>query len=75
MAVERDDLLAYLDRLLDLQAGRDFGPNGLQVEGGAIRRIVTGFPPAPSCSSAPRQPKPTRSSSITACSGRARHAP
>jgi len=43
MSVERDDLLALLDRLLDAGAGRDFGPNGLQVEGRReIRRVVTG---------------------------------
>ncbi len=43
MPVQRDRLITYLDGLLDAQRGRDFGPNGLQVEGRAeIGRIVTG---------------------------------
>jgi dinuclear metal center YbgI/SA1388 family protein len=43
MAVQRDRLIAYLDGLLDAQRGRDFGPNGLQVEGRAeIARVATG---------------------------------
>jgi dinuclear metal center YbgI/SA1388 family protein len=41
-AVERDRLVAYLDDLLDAQTGRDYCPNGLQVEGRpAIRKLVT----------------------------------
>lgn len=36
-------LVAYLDQYLDAAHGRDFGPNGLQVEGkGEVRRIATG---------------------------------
>jgi dinuclear metal center YbgI/SA1388 family protein len=36
------DLIVYLDQYLDSR-GRDYGPNGLQVEGKAgIRKIVTG---------------------------------
>jgi len=36
------DLIVYLDQYLDSR-GRDYGPNGLQVEGRAgIRKIVTG---------------------------------
>jgi dinuclear metal center YbgI/SA1388 family protein len=43
MAVARDRLIAFLDELLDAGRGRDFGPNGLQVEGrDSIRKIVTG---------------------------------
>lgn len=43
MAVGRDRLVAFLDELLDARRGRDFGPNGLQVEGRAeIRKIATG---------------------------------
>jgi dinuclear metal center YbgI/SA1388 family protein len=43
MAVERDRLVAFLDELLDAGRGRDFGPNGLQVEGRReIRKAVTG---------------------------------
>ncbi len=43
MAVARDRLVAYLDELLDAGRGRDFGPNGLQVEGrDQIRKIATG---------------------------------
>lgn len=40
--VSRDELVAYLGKLLDADAGEDFGPNGLQVEGRpTIRRLVT----------------------------------
>lgn len=36
-------LVAHCDQLLDAKAGKDFGPNGLQVEGRrAVRRIATG---------------------------------
>lgn len=36
-------LVAYLDHYLDAGRGRDFGPNGLQVEGrGEVRKVVTG---------------------------------
>jgi dinuclear metal center YbgI/SA1388 family protein len=41
-SIDRDSLVAYLDQYLDSR-GRDYGPNGLQVEGKKeIRRIVTG---------------------------------
>ncbi len=41
--VLREELLAYLEGLLDPGAFPDYAPNGLQVEGTAeIRRIVTG---------------------------------
>jgi len=37
------DLVAYLDDLLDARNGRDYGPNGLQVEGREeVRRVATG---------------------------------
>lgn len=40
--VARDELVAYLDRLLDVDRGGDVCPNGLQVEGAdAIDRLVT----------------------------------
>jgi dinuclear metal center YbgI/SA1388 family protein len=36
-------IVAHCDQLLDAQAGRDYGPNGLQVEGRReVRKIVTG---------------------------------
>lgn len=36
-------LVEYCDQLLDAAAGRDYGPNGLQVEGTRdVRKIVTG---------------------------------
>jgi dinuclear metal center YbgI/SA1388 family protein len=42
-AVDRDDLVVWLDTYLDAHAGKDFGPNGLQVQGrGQVRKIVTG---------------------------------
>lgn len=41
--IDRDRLVAYLDALLEAGKGRDFGPNGLQVEGRQeIRKVVTG---------------------------------
>jgi dinuclear metal center YbgI/SA1388 family protein len=37
------DLASYLDELLDARSGRDYGPNGLQVEGRSeVRKVVTG---------------------------------
>lgn len=43
MPISRDRLVAYLDALLEAQKGRDYGPNGLQVEGKAeIHKVVTG---------------------------------
>ncbi|HEX4966250.1 MAG TPA: Nif3-like dinuclear metal center hexameric protein [Thermoanaerobaculia bacterium] len=40
--VSLPDLVAYLDSYLDASRGRDYGPNGLQVEGKEeIRKIVT----------------------------------
>jgi dinuclear metal center YbgI/SA1388 family protein len=42
MSVNRDALVSYLDQYLDSR-GRDYGPNGLQVEGREeIRKIATG---------------------------------
>lgn len=41
-SIDRTALVAYLDQYLDSR-GRDYGPNGLQVEGKEeIRKIVTG---------------------------------
>jgi len=41
--LKRDQLLAYLDKLLGVKQFEDYCPNGLQVEGqDSIRRIVTG---------------------------------
>ncbi|HEX7186323.1 MAG TPA: Nif3-like dinuclear metal center hexameric protein [Thermoanaerobaculia bacterium] len=41
--IDRDALVSYLDQYLDAGRGRDYGPNGLQVEGREeIRKIVTG---------------------------------
>jgi dinuclear metal center YbgI/SA1388 family protein len=41
-SIDREALVVYLDQYLDSR-GRDYGPNGLQVEGKAeIRKIVTG---------------------------------
>ena len=42
MSVTRDALVSHLDQYLDSR-GRDYGPNGLQVEGREeIRKIITG---------------------------------
>jgi dinuclear metal center YbgI/SA1388 family protein len=41
--IQRDELIRYLDELLDVGSFDDYGPNGLQVEGGAtINKIVGG---------------------------------
>ena len=41
--IQRDELLAYLAELLNVQAFTDYAPNGLQVEGRSeIKKIVTG---------------------------------
>ena len=41
--VGREDLVAYLNDYLDVDRGRDYCPNGLQVQGkDEIRRIVSG---------------------------------
>ncbi len=41
--VGRDRLVGYLDALLDAGEGKDYGPNGLQVEGRPrIHRLITG---------------------------------
>jgi putative NIF3 family GTP cyclohydrolase 1 type 2 len=41
--MNRDDLVTYLDELLEASRGEDFCPNGLQVEGASsVERIVTG---------------------------------
>jgi dinuclear metal center YbgI/SA1388 family protein len=43
VAIGRDQLVAYLDRFLAADAGRDYGPNGLQVQGKEeIGKLVTG---------------------------------
>lgn len=42
-SIDRSQLLHYLDAFLEGQKGRDYGPNGLQVEGRAeISKLVTG---------------------------------
>jgi dinuclear metal center YbgI/SA1388 family protein len=42
-SVDRDALVRWLDAYLDAHAGKDFGPNGLQVQGrGEVRKMVTG---------------------------------
>jgi dinuclear metal center YbgI/SA1388 family protein len=39
----RDEIIAYLDDLLEIEAFTDYGPNGLQVPGAAeVSRVVTG---------------------------------
>ena len=41
-SVDREALVVYLDQYLDSR-GKDYGPNGLQIEGKAeIRKVVTG---------------------------------
>lgn len=42
-SITRNDLTAYLDQLLDSAKFKDYGPNGLQVEGRTdISKVVTG---------------------------------
>ena len=39
----RDEIIAYLDDLLEIEAFTDYGPNGLQVPGAAeVSSVVTG---------------------------------
>jgi len=39
----RDELISFLDQLLDAQGFDDYGPNGLQVVGREdVRRVATG---------------------------------
>ena len=41
--MKREELVSYLDRLLEPTKFKDYCPNGLQVEGrGEVRRIVAG---------------------------------
>ena len=43
MSISRNELLRGLDGLLQPERFKDYGPNGLQVEGKSeIRRIVSG---------------------------------
>ena len=43
MTIERQELITYLDRLLQPDQFNDYAPNGLQVEGvQTIQRVVTG---------------------------------
>jgi dinuclear metal center YbgI/SA1388 family protein len=40
---QRDEIIAFLDDLLEIEAFTDYGPNGLQVPGAAeVSRVVTG---------------------------------
>ena len=40
---QRDEIIAYLDELLDIGAFTDYGPNGLQVPGAdEVSLVVTG---------------------------------
>ena len=40
---QRDEIIAYLDDLLEIEAFTDYGPNGLQVPGAAeVSSVVTG---------------------------------
>jgi len=42
-SITRDELVAFLDDLLDAHEGGDYGPNGLQVQGRSqITKVVTG---------------------------------
>ncbi len=42
-SIDRDALVRWLDEYLGAHEGKDYGPNGLQVQGrGEIRKIVTG---------------------------------
>lgn len=43
LAVDRNEILTYVDTLLDVSGFEDYGPQGLQVAGSlAVRRVVTG---------------------------------
>ena len=75
MAIGRAQLVAYLDRYLAADAGRDYGPNGLQVQGKEeIRKLVTGVSAGARALRA-RRPgrRPTRSWCTTGSSGTSLH--
>ncbi|HET6611165.1 MAG TPA: Nif3-like dinuclear metal center hexameric protein [Kofleriaceae bacterium] len=43
MTVRLDDVVSFLDTTLEIERFRDYGPNGLQVEGRSeVRRVVAG---------------------------------
>jgi dinuclear metal center YbgI/SA1388 family protein len=43
MPAKRDEIIAFCDALLDVEAFTDYGPNGLQVPGAeSVGRVVTG---------------------------------
>ncbi len=48
--MRRDELVTYLDDLLDIHGMADYGPQGLQVEGrGTVERIIGLVDAAPAC--------------------------
>ena len=71
-----NQIIGYLDELLNPTAYDDYGPNGLQVPGSEqIQTVVTGVSaPTPISSPARARRTPTSCSSITGCSGPARRA-
>jgi hypothetical protein len=71
----RSDIETSLQMLLRPDDFKDYGPNGLQVEGRAeVRHIASGVTASLAFIERPSPPVPTRCSCTTACSGVARTA-
>ena len=68
--VLRDDLQSHLRQLLGVDRFRDYGPNGLQVEGRAeVRCLVSGVTASLQLIEAAVANGPMRSWCTTGCSG------
>ena len=66
----RDEIVAYLDELLEIDAFTDYGPNGLQVPGAEeVSLVVTGVSAQRELFERPPRPAPSSCSAITGCSG------
>jgi hypothetical protein len=75
MSVPARQLLQAFDALLQPERFKDYGPNGLQVEGKAqIARMVSGVTASRALIEAAIARRPTPSLCTTACSGVARTA-
>ena len=56
----RDEIIAHLDELLEIESFSDYGPNGLQVPGAdEVTKVVTGVSASSSCSRARQRRAPT----------------
>jgi putative NIF3 family GTP cyclohydrolase 1 type 2 len=66
----QDEIVAYLDELLDSASFEDYGPNGLQVPGAQeVTLVVTGVSAHRELFERAREAGPRWCSATTACSG------